>query len=69
MKQCFICTQTNKEIDWKNATVLKRFLSQDFKILPPRTTGTCAKHQRKVAKIIKRARTVGIIPYTSLIQG
>ena len=68
MKQCYICTQPNKDIDWRNAILLKRFLSQDFKILPPRVTGSCAKHQRKIAKIIKRARTMGVIPYTTLIQ-
>lgn len=68
MKQCYVCVQTNKDINWQNANVLKKFISQDFKILPPRKTGTCAKHQRKIARIIKRARTVGILPYTPLIQ-
>lgn len=67
MKQCYICTQTNKEVDWKNAEVLRHFLSPEYKILSPRATGTCAKHQRQVARAIKRARTMGIVPYTATV--
>ncbi|MEX2008047.1 MAG: 30S ribosomal protein S18 [Candidatus Spechtbacterales bacterium] len=68
MKQCHICITPNKEIEWKDANLLRRFLSQDNKILRPRVTGTCAKHQREIARAIKRARTMGIIAYTPLAQ-
>ncbi len=67
MKQCQICAKNNKEVDWKNKELLNKFLSQEFKILRPRATGTCSKHQRQVARAIKRARTMGILPYTPMI--
>ncbi|MEX0916844.1 MAG: 30S ribosomal protein S18 [Candidatus Spechtbacterales bacterium] len=68
MKQCYICTQTNKEVDWKNAEVLRHFLSSEYKILAPRVTGTCAKHQRQVARAIKRARVMAIVPFTATME-
>ena len=67
MRECHICkNQTN--IDWKDAKFLVRFLDPDHKILSPRKTGTCAKHQRQTAKAIKRARNMSIIPYTSMVE-
>ncbi|MYE38367.1 MAG: 30S ribosomal protein S18 [Candidatus Spechtbacteria bacterium SB0662_bin_43] len=66
-KQCYICTQTDKTIEWKDRDLLKRFLSADYKILSPRITGSCAKCQRRIAKAIKRARTMGIVPYSPFI--
>jgi len=70
MKHCHICTNRsqNAGIEWKNAELLRRFVGDDYKILSPKYTGTCAKHQRKVAKAIKRAREMGIIPYTNLVE-
>lgn len=64
MADCYFCRHNIKEIDWKNAGVLGRFISVQAKIKPPRRTGTCAKHQRKLAKAIKRARVMGLLPYT-----
>jgi len=64
MGDCYFCRHNIKEIDWKNAEVLRRFLSAQAKIKPPRRSGTCAKHQRKLARAIKRARVVGLLPYT-----
>jgi small subunit ribosomal protein S18 len=68
MKECYIC-KNQIEIDWKDAELLRRFMSSsDYKILSPRQTGACAKHQRRIAKAIKRAREMGIVPYTSLVE-
>ncbi len=61
---CYFCRYNIKEIDWKNAGLLSRFISLQAKIKPPRRTGTCAKHQRKLAKAIKRARVIGLLPFT-----
>jgi small subunit ribosomal protein S18 len=43
---------------------LKRFITDDGKIRPRRQTGVCAKHQRELARAIKRARHLALLPYT-----
>jgi small subunit ribosomal protein S18 len=57
----------NKEvvIDYKNVDVLRRFLSPEGKVLPSRRTGLVAKNQRKVTRAIKRARSIGLLPYAN----
>jgi len=65
MKNCFFCQQKIQEIDYQDIELLHRFLSGQAKILPPKRTGTCAKHQRKLAKAIKRARIMGLLPFTA----
>ena len=52
-----------KEIDFRDAATLKRFVSSQAKIIDPMHTGVCAKHQRKLARAIKRARFMGLLPY------
>lgn len=67
MKNCYIC-KNQIDIDWKNTELLQRFIDSEYKILPPYKTGACAKHQRKIAKAIKRARVMSILPYTSTVE-
>jgi small subunit ribosomal protein S18 len=57
----------NKEvaIDYKNADLLRRFLSPEGKVLPSRRTNLTSKNQRKITKAIKRARAVGLLPFTN----
>ncbi|MDM7323862.1 MAG: 30S ribosomal protein S18 [Thermus sp.] len=50
--------------DYRNVEVLKRFLSETGKILPRRRTGLTAKEQRILARTIKRARILGLLPFT-----
>lgn len=64
-KNCFFCLNDVKEIDYKDIKILQRFLSSYAKILPRKKTGTCAKHQRKFARAVKRARHMALIPYTT----
>ena len=64
-KVCQFCVEKVDEIDYKDVTKLKRFVSERSKILPRRVTGTCAKHQRELTTAIKRARQVALIPYVS----
>ena len=64
-KVCQFCAENVKEIDYKDASKLKKFVSERSKILPRRVTGTCAKHQRELTTAIKRARHLAILPYTS----
>ena len=63
-KVCRFCANKSK-IDYKDADVLRRYMTERGKILPRRITGTCAKHQREVAKAIKRARSISLLPYVA----
>lgn len=56
---------TGKEVDYKDTETLKKFISETGKILPRKATGACAKHQRAVAREIKKAREIALIPYTT----
>ncbi|MEW5817818.1 MAG: 30S ribosomal protein S18 [Spirochaetota bacterium] len=61
-KVCKFCTQKLSP-DYKNADLLRRFTTERGKILPRRITGTCAKHQRLLARQIKRARMLALLPF------
>lgn len=63
-KVCNFCKDKVTSIDYKDADGLRRYITERGKILPKRVTGTCAKHQRMVARAVKRARSVAILPYT-----
>jgi len=65
MRNCYFCRKNIKEIDYKDIETLSRFIDSLGKIKPPRATGNCAKHQRKIARTIKRARIMGLIPFTT----
>ena len=64
-KVCAFCVDKVECIDYKDAAKLRRYTSERGKILPRRTTGTCAMHQRQLTEAIKRARQVACCP-TSL---
>ena len=63
-KVCRFCTQKLK-IDYKDADMLRKFITERGKILPRRITGTCAKHQRALAVAIKRARIIALLPFVA----
>lgn len=63
-QQCVFCSKNIKEIDFRDIGVLKRYISSQAKIIDPVHTGVCNKHQRKLAKAIKRARKMALLPYT-----
>lgn len=54
-----------KYIDYKDGTFLLKFVNEQGKILPRRITGTSVKYQHKVARAIKRARHLAIMPYVA----
>ena len=64
-KVCSFCGDKIDYIDYKDTAKLRRFLSERGKILPRRTTGTCAKHQRQLTTAIKRARHVALLPFVA----
>lgn len=62
-KVCAFCQAKTDVIDYKDINTLKKYIAEGGKILPRRMTGTCAKHQRVLAKAIKRARLVDLLPF------
>jgi small subunit ribosomal protein S18 len=62
-KSCIFCTNNVKEIDYKDVETLRKFITERAKIIPKRVTGTCAKHQRALARAIKRARIMALLPF------
>jgi small subunit ribosomal protein S18 len=61
---CQFCTDNTQKIDYKNIELLQRFVTPDGKIRPRRQTGTCSKHQRELARAVKRARHLAFLPFT-----
>jgi len=67
-KYCRFTAEGIKEIDYKDLELLKAYVSETGKIVPSRITGTKAKYQRQLAKAIKRARFLALLPYTDAHQ-
>lgn len=65
MRDCYFCKANIKKFDYKDTELLSKFLDSLGKIKAPRRSGTCAKHQRKLSKAIKRARVMGLLPFTT----
>ena len=61
--QCYLCSQNLREINYKDVETLKRFVSSQAKLIDPRFTGICAKHQRGLARSVKRARIMALLPF------
>jgi len=64
-KFCKFCDEKIAFIDYKDLRLLGSFTPERSKIFPRRISGTCSKHQRKLMRAIKRARTLALIPFTS----
>ena len=62
---CRFCADKTLRIDYKWSQLLADFVSERGRIVPSRTTGTCAKHQRKLKIAIKRARNMALLPYST----
>ena len=63
-RECPFCADKNATIDYKQVDVLRRFVTDEGKIRPRRQTGVCAKHQRELARAVKRARHIALLPYS-----
>ena len=64
-KVCVFCVDKVEHIDYKDTAKLRRFITERAKIVPRRTSGNCAKHQRQLTEAIKRARHVALLPFVS----
>jgi small subunit ribosomal protein S18 len=63
-KVCQFCSDKDLVINYKNTDLLRRYVDDTGKIRPRRQTGACAKHQRAVAKAIKNARHIALLPFS-----
>lgn len=64
-KHCRFCTKEQAALlDYKNAPLLRQFLTERGKILPSRISGACNHHQRELSHMIKKARVMALVPYT-----
>ena len=66
---CHFCKEKIDEVDYKDVTALRRFISDRGKIKSPRVTGTCRRHQAQLAASIKRAREMALLPYVAEGKG
>ncbi len=64
-KQCYFCTVNRDVVDYKDAELMRRFMSAQGKIYSRRKSGLCAFHQRRLAIAAKRARYLALVPYTT----
>ena len=62
-KQCKFCADEALKIDYKDASLLKYFITDRGKLVPRRLSGNCAKHQREIATSIRRARMIALMPF------
>ncbi|HTP42870.1 MAG TPA: 30S ribosomal protein S18 [Nitrospiria bacterium] len=62
-KVCRFCVDKSPYIDYKDASMLRNYLSERGKIVPRRISGSCAKHQRRLTVAIKRARIAALLPF------
>ena len=63
-KSCPFSGQNAPQIDYKDVKLLQRYISEKGKIVPSRITAVNLKNQRKLAKAIKRARMLALLPFT-----
>ncbi|NIN68967.1 MAG: 30S ribosomal protein S18 [Anaerolineae bacterium] len=64
-KKCSFCVDKIDAPDYKDAAFLRQYITNRGKIKPRRKSGTCAKHQRRLALAVKRARHIALLPYTA----
>jgi small subunit ribosomal protein S18 len=65
-KVCRFCADKSLAVDYKDVRTLQSFITEGGKIVPSRTSGNCAKHQRQLAVAIKRARVIALLPFSTL---
>ncbi|NQT32228.1 MAG: 30S ribosomal protein S18 [Candidatus Omnitrophica bacterium] len=68
-RPCRLCREKAEKVDYKDVDLLNKFVSDRGRIITSRITGNCAKHQRMVAKAIKRARLAALLPFVKIKEG
>lgn len=62
---CQFCAEKATHIDYKQIDLIKRFVTEQGRIRSRRQTGNCARHQRILARAVKRARHIALLPFTA----
>jgi small subunit ribosomal protein S18 len=62
-KSCGYCRDKVDQVDYKDVTTLKKYVSDRGKIRSRRITGACRRHQNQIATAVKRAREIALLPY------
>lgn len=62
-KVCEFCEKGIAEIDYKDVSKLRRYVTEKGKIISARTSGVCARHQRQLSTAVKRARMMALLPF------
>lgn len=64
-KKCSFCREEATSVDYKDLSLLKKYISDRGKIRARRVTGCCTRHQRDIAMAVKNAREMALLPYNS----
>jgi small subunit ribosomal protein S18 len=64
-KPCPYCKDKIEQVDYKDVDGLRRFISEKGKIRSRRITGACRRHQSQIARAVKRAREIALLPYVA----
>ena len=64
-KPCRFCMDKIEAIDYLDYQKFQKLITERGKIMPSRITGTCAKHQRQLARAIKKARVLALLPFVA----
>ena len=64
-KVCKFCVDKIQVVDYKDVRRLRSFITDRGKIMPRRTSGNCAAHQRQLSGAIRRARSIALLPYAA----
>ncbi|HOE27030.1 MAG: 30S ribosomal protein S18 [Candidatus Aureabacteria bacterium] len=64
-KKCRFCVDKVDDINYRDVGMLRKMITEKGKILPSRITGTCAPHQRRLARAIKQARQIALLPFVA----
>jgi small subunit ribosomal protein S18 len=64
-KPCQHCRDKIDQVDYKDVATLRKFISEKGKIRSRRITGACRRHQSQIARAVKRAREIALLPYVN----
>lgn len=64
-KVCRFCEDKKASVDYKDTAKLQKYLTERGKIIPSRISGNCARHQRELARAIKKGRAISLLPYVT----
>lgn len=64
-KPCPYCREKIEQVDYKDVSALRRFISERGKIRSRRITGACRRHQNQISRAVKRARELALLPYAA----